>query len=549
MRIPQDKVAQIREANPIEEVIAGYISLKKAGKNFKALCPFHSERTPSFFVSPEKGLYHCFGCGKSGNIITFIMEYSKLSFLEAVQFLGERVGIQIKFEKPKNEHLYKINKFVAELFHSILLAPEGLPARRWIEHRGIQKETVNEFMLGYAPSESIVYRSAKSKGIKLEDLETLGLVTKLENGRYRDSFRRKIIFPIRDRWDKVIGFGTRVLDQSEPKYINSPESPVFKKGKSLYGLYEAKNQLREKTILVEGYTDVLTLHQYGIKNVVASLGTSLTEEQARLLKLHTQKVILIYDGDIAGQNAAERAINILLEAGLDISILVLPKGEDPDSFIREKGNFDFSKVQNFVDFKFKESKSIEEKTELVKSFQQTLIKISDSVKKELWADYISKKIGIKKELLLITQPLSPTRLTARQVKTVSAPTKNLEDLEVELLAFASSNIASRKLLLENSFNFSSPELRPLAVLMLKETGPSEILNSITDERMRENFTKITFLENIDSEKMTLDYLKRINELRARKRMREIHEIIREGKETPELLDEYQKLATIKAKKD
>lgn len=535
MKLSQDKIAQIREANPIVEVIGSYIPLKQAGKNFRALCPFHSEKAPSFYISPEKGLYHCFGCEKSGNVFTFLMEYNKLTFFQAVKFLGERAGIHIEFTEDKNRALHEVNKFAASLYHLELLGSKGLPGRKWLEYREIKEETVNTFMLGYAPGESVIYKSAKSKGMDLKNFEALGLVAKIESG-YRDKFKHKIIFPIRGRWGKILGFGTRVLDKSEPKYINSPESLIFKKGNILYGLYEVRNYLKEYAILVEGYTDLLTLYQSGMRNVVANLGTSLTLAQARLLKLHVPKVVIMYDSDPAGRKAAERAIDILIEAGLDVSVFSLPDGEDPDSFIKKGNRFDLSGVQSFVDFKFKECKGVEEKAELIGSFQQTLSKISNEVKRELWASEIAQKLGIKKELLYTMQNTIQKVFT----KPTVLPTRTLEDFEIELLAIATSLSKVRKLL-EKSMDVWTSSSKAIVPLVLQGLEPSEIINSIQDERLKSNYTKALLWEDVDFE-MARKHIARVKSLRAKAKMREVRKIIEKEGEKPELLRECQKLA-------
>jgi DNA primase len=508
VRIPEQRIAQIREANPIEEVIGSYIPLKKAGSSYKGACPFHSEKAPSFFVSPDKGLYHCFGCGKSGNVFGFLMAYNNLSYYEAVKFLADRAGIEVSVVEDGNDNLYKVCEFVASLYHSILLDSKGAPGRQWFEKRGLTKDTIEKFMLGYAPNESVIWEKSRQEGLSRKDIETLGLLRDS-----RDSFRRKVIFPIRNRWGRVTGFGTRVLDQSQPKYINSQESPIFKKGNLLYGFCEARSELRKEAVLVEGYTDLLTVYQSGTKNVVASLGTSLTAAQARFLKLYTPKVIIAYDGDTAGRKATERGIDVLLEAGVDASIMVLPEGEDPDSFVKKKGQLDFSNIQSFVDFKFRECESVEEKEVLIKDFRQTLNKLSDPVKRELWTTEVAQRFGITKELLF------ENRATSR-MDPVSKK-RRLEDLEVELLGIVASHPGVRKMVAANSSEIQTPELkRPLA-LALKGADASEVIDLLPSDEAKQRFTEPSFWEDVDYEKLAGDYLRLIRQTRGRIERREL----------------------------
>jgi len=535
VKISQEIITQIKEANPIEVVLGSYLSLKKAGKNYKALCPFHNEKTPSFLISPEKGIYHCFGCGKSGNVFTFIMEHNNLNFNDAVKTLAEKAGIKLQTTASNNENdeLYRANEFAAEFFHSILLKNKQGPAWSWIKSRGMNESTIETFMLGYAPVEPILLEKAKTNKINTRDLEKLGLIN---NGR--PSFRHKIIFPIRNRWNKVLGFGTRVLDDSEPKYINSMESPLFKKGNILYGLYETGKFLKEEAILVEGYMDLITLQQAGINNVVASMGTSLTETQAKALKLYTDKVIILYDGDQSGIKAAERAIDILLSASLEVKVLILPDNEDPDSFIRKFGKIDFSKAQSFEEFKFKNCATVEEKSALIKNFQQTLSKIPDEIRRELWATEIAQKLNINKKFLLESSQQN-LHLIKRTVYH-----KNMETLEAELLGLASSSSKVSEILMKESFDATTVELKPFFDMVYKGIKCSELLNEISDETLKNTVTTASFLlENpeVDLEKMTRDYVNRIIKMKKNIRKDEIRKIIEKGTVSEETLREYQQL--------
>jgi DNA primase len=507
MKISPEKIAQIRSLNPIEEIIGSYIALKKAGKSYKALCPFHSEKAPSFFVSPDKGVYHCFGCGKSGNVFTFLMEYNNLNYYEAVKFLADRVGIQIKLSRDENEELYRGAEFVASLYHSVLLSEKGLPGRKWLEMRGILQPTIEKFMLGYAPLDPIIWEKARLSGISKEALESIGVLK--DNN---DVFRKKIIFPIKNRWGRVVGFGTRVLDETLPKYINSKESPIFKKGNLLYGFYAARRELKEKAIIVEGYMDLLTLSQAGIKNVVASLGTSFTQEQAKFLKLYTQEVIILYDGDSAGRRACERAIDVLLAANIDVNILPLPPGEDPDSFVKKRGKLDFTEIQDFVEFKFKQH---EDRETLIRSFQETLNKIPDPIKREVLTEKVARKLDIRKELLFVEKTIP--------LVTKPSVEKSIEELEAELLGIAVSHADARKVVIENMAEIKAQDLKDALSLVIKGADAGEVIDLLPNERLKYRFTKPSFWEETNYEKLANDYLNRIKEERKKIERKEIRE--------------------------
>jgi len=358
MRIPPEIIEEVRNTANIVDVIGDYVPLKRVGKNYVALCPFHQEDTPSFTVNEEKQIFHCFGCGIGGNVFTFIMRYKECSFYEAVKEIANRYGIfisKISFsleEEKKYQHkkqLFFINKKAAEIYHHFLLKhPLAEEARNYLRKRGIKSETISDYSLGYAlPQWDILTRFFKSEKIDIELALESGLIIEKE-GKIYDRFRNRIIFPIFNEKGEVIAFGGRVLDDSLPKYINSPETPIYKKGHNLYGYHIARPwcQKEGKVLVVEGYFDLISLHASGIKNVVATLGTALTPMQARLLKQLASKIVLVYDADTAGQKAALRALPILLKEGLKIEILILPEGDDPDSFVQREGENAFLRLIN-----------------------------------------------------------------------------------------------------------------------------------------------------------------------------------------------------------
>ncbi|RKY38568.1 MAG: DNA primase, partial [Candidatus Omnitrophota bacterium] len=346
MFFPQEIIKEIQERADIVEVISNYFPLKKAGSLFKTLCPFHQEKTPSFIVNPQKQIFHCFGCGVGGNVFSFLMRQENISFPEAVEMLARQTGVNISryFSKSGERsgvvsRLYEVNELSSLYYQNNLLNKEkGREARRYLlERRGISQEVISRFRIGYAPAQGGLLSYLQKRGWTEEILIQAGLAVKREEGIYTDKFLQKIIFPLFNPQGKIVGFGSRRLDNQVPKYVNSPQTVVFNKSRYLYGLNFAKQFIKESVIIVEGYLDLLSLVQYGICNVVASLGTALTREQIRLLKRYTQRCLLIYDGDKAGQDACLRGLDLFIEEGIEGGVVLLPEGLDPDSCIREEG--------------------------------------------------------------------------------------------------------------------------------------------------------------------------------------------------------------------
>ncbi len=344
MYFSEEKVSEIIEKNDIVDIISLYLSLKKRGNNFWGLCPFHTEKTPSFSVSADKQMFYCFGCGAGGNVITFIQKIERLNYVESLYFLAKKSGVSVDertskkdLEKmKKRELLFRINSTAARYFYNNL--KDNQKAMKYLAKRGLTDETVKKFGIGYSPDswdKLNLYLNSKSFSDDL--IENAGLIVKKEKGYY-DRFRGRIMFPIINLGGKVVGFGGRVLDDSKPKYLNSPETQIYNKGRSIYAL----NNIREITalkniIVVEGYMDVISLYQFGVKNVVASLGTAFTEQQAKLLKRYANEIVIAYDSDTAGQSATLKGLSILQKEGCQIKVINLPKGKDPDDFIRNEG--------------------------------------------------------------------------------------------------------------------------------------------------------------------------------------------------------------------
>ena len=354
--IPERVIAEVRERNDIVSIVSEYVELRRAGKSWKGLCPFHKEKTPSFNVNPEEQFYYCFGCGAGGNVINFVMAIENLSFREAVERLAERAGIPVvsrrvspeeRRQQSEKERFLELHRAAQEFFHSNLFGKAGGLARQYLAARGIQGETARRFGLGYAPAE---WRSLltylERRGFSEAECLAAGLASEGRSSRCYDRFRGRLIFPVCDSRGRPIAFGGRVLDASQPKYLNSPETLIFTKGNNLYRLDLARRGFRDKgfAILVEGYMDVISLYQMGFDNAVAALGTAITESQARTLHRFTKEVVIAFDGDAAGEAAAWRGLEILRRHGLKVRVAEIPGGEDPDTFVRTHGGQAFEEL-------------------------------------------------------------------------------------------------------------------------------------------------------------------------------------------------------------
>ena len=422
MRIPESKIEEIRQATSIVDVISEHVQLRKRGKNYVGLCPFHNEKTPSFTVSDEKQIFHCFGCHIGGNVFKFLTEYHKISFVEAVQELAEQLGIVIEIDKTdyseqqsEQEILYDINTEAAKYFSNNLLNDdEGEYARKYLQNRNIKTQTIRSFGLGYSLRgwENFI-NYAKQKKLDLDRAVNLGLIGKSGDGRYYDKYSGRLIFPIFSPNGRVVAFAGRQLDQKEKggKYINSPESAIYIKGRILYGLSFAKDDIRrlERAIIVEGYMDLISLYQSGIKNVVAASGTALTDDQVQLLSRYTKNVVLLFDADTAGIKASMRSIEVLLKRGMDIKIVSLPKDEDPDSFVNKYGKEEFEellkKAENFLEYETKYYQSLGKfddsatAAEAIRELVKPIALIQDELKRSLLLKHIAKKFNLREKLL------------------------------------------------------------------------------------------------------------------------------------------------------
>ena len=451
-RIAEEKIQEIRDRVDIVEVVSGYLPLKRSGVNHQGLCPFHQEKTPSFNVNASRQIFHCFGCGVGGNVFSFLMRMEGLSFPDAVKRLGEKVGVEVEEEevspaeirrREDRERLARINEVAGGFYHQLLLEDDaGAPARRYLRQRGYEGETVRTFQLGFAPEgwETLAKHLA-GKNFSVEDIRKTGLVRpgKQDRGDY-DLFRNRLLFPIHDLQGQMVAFGGRVLDDSLPKYINSPETDVYHKGKILYGLYQARDAMRHSgdALVVEGYFDVMALHRAGFTNAVATCGTALTPDHARLLKRYADKVLLIFDEDAAGRQATFRAMDALLPSGLAVSVVAMPAGEDPDSLIKASGEEGFRRclesarpvLDVFIDEQLRvNDESIEGRARAAEQVLERIRRLPGDLERNLYLKELAARTGL--DLDLLQSKTSGTAVSRAPVKrpvpSVAQPGKPLSE--------------------------------------------------------------------------------------------------------------------------
>ena len=419
MYYPEEVIEEIRMKNDIVDVVSGYVKLQKKGSSYFGLCPFHNEKSPSFSVSPGKQIYYCFGCGAGGNVISFVMQYENYTFQEAVKFLAKKAGIQLpeaeyseetRKKENKRARLLQVNKEAATYFFHQLRSENGRAGWQYLKKRELSDETIRKFGLGFANMTSNdLVKFLKSKGYEDEVIRDAGLATFDEKFGFHDKFWNRVMFPIQDINHRVIGFGGRVMGDGKPKYLNSPETPVFDKSRNLYGLNIARTARKNQIILCEGYMDVITMHQAGFSQAVASLGTAFTEGQASLLKRYTDEVILSYDSDGAGVTAALRAISILKEAGMTGRVLNLEPYKDPDEFIKNCGQEAFQKrldeAENTFFFEIRmlqkdyNMQDPESKTKFYREIARKLCGFSEEVERENYIQAVAQRYQISVENL------------------------------------------------------------------------------------------------------------------------------------------------------
>ncbi len=568
---PEDLIEEIRVNNDIVDVISEYVKLDKKGKNYFGRCPFHNEKTASFSVEPVKQIFNCFGCGKGGNVIHFIMGIENLDFPEALKLLADRAkisipetntGVQDDAQARLKKELLEINIEAARFFHNNLMNEKNKAPLAYLLDRRIERQTIIKFGLGYAAdSFDSLHRHLKSNGHSEKAIISSGLVIfKEETKKIYDRFRGRVMFPIFDIRGNVIAFGGRVMDSSQPKYMNSPETEVYHKGKHLYAMNFAKNACAKQIILAEGYMDVISLHQSGIINAVAPLGTALTENQGKLLKKYTEEIVLSFDSDNAGQAAALRSLDLLNEIGCNVKVLTIPSGKDPDEFIKTRGVDEFrrlvSKARNLVDFKLDlldnkiDTTTNDGKVKFIDNAMVILGKIDNNVERELYVTKLSKEIGVSEQSIyseLAKRQRGRDKVSIRQTKDTGLIKKNsvkkerkaettqerLNKLELMLLS---------AICLENNVYFQvkdsikledikSSEIRQAFSFAIEKienksgvlTG--EILNKLSPA-LAESFANIIQSQSVfeDNRKAALDILKRMNLIGLEARKDEIIEL-------------------------
>jgi DNA primase len=497
MRIPENKIEEIRNAADIVDIVSGHVHLRKRGKNFIGLCPFHQEKTPSFTVSDDKQIYHCFGCGAGGNVFKFLMEFRNISFVEAVEEVAEHIGIKIdydsnSFDQQQNEleSLYELNVFAARFFSDNLLKNSSSEdAREYLKNRNIKPQMQKIFGIGYAPYGWGNFLShAKENNIDLNDAKLLGLIDSNDKGEYYDKFRGRIIFPIFSPNGRVIAFGGRIMENQEntAKYLNSPESQIYSKRRSLYGLYHSKDEIRrlDRAILVEGYMDLVSLFQADVKNVVASSGTSLTDEQVQLLSRFTKNIIVLFDSDSAGQKASMRSIEILLKQDFEIKVISLPEGEDPDSYINKYGKSRFdelvSSAKNFLEYQtaqFEERGMFEDPNEMTKAVRElvkSLSLVNDELKRNFLMKSIAKKFNLREKLI---ETELNSALSQKKEKQVISNTNAEQKSEAKNLTYE----------LKNSSHQEKENPYEKELVKLLYSGNKEIIEHIIDSISLDDF--------------------------------------------------------------
>ena len=570
--IPEDKINEIRQRASIVEVVSDYVSLKKSGKNFLGLCPFHSERTPSFTVNEEKGIFHCFGCGAGGNVFNFLMRTGQMSFPESVRTVAQRYNVALPTKELSEEEkrrrslkskLYEVNETAAEYFHRILTSQrEGEEGRKYLAQRGISEETVGEHRLGFAPAswDSLVLFFQK-KGVPLNLAETVGLILPRKEGAvaagrpgYFDRFRRRVIFPIISEGGRVLGFGGRIIVSEEvregdvppPKYMNSPESPIYSKGQTLYGLNAAKGFIREKgnALIVEGYMDLLSLYQAGFRNAVASLGTALTSSQLGLLGRYAREAFLVFDGDESGQKATQRSLELFLQEGISARVVSLPSGYDPDSFIRREKGDKFERIlaeaPPLVEFLFEQAlrrhraDSVEGKVRIVRELIPALSRLQDPLERNLYIERFALRLGLK-ESQIRDQLRGREPAAAGEEKGAPpahrGPAHERMLLQLMLLDPLAVSRVREVMGLEG---FSDLRHQKLVGRLLdlyekgEEWDPQGFLGRVEEEDLRDLVSELLLEEGsvLDPGRMLEDCLRQVKLFRVRQEIREVDEEIR-----------------------
>lgn len=528
VRYSDELLDEIKSKNDIVDIVSQYVVLKRTGRNYMGLCPFHKEKSGSFCVSPDKQIFHCFGCGVGGNVFHFISKIENLNFKESVEMLANRAGVELpvsgNFEDDKlaklKSRVYEVNKCAAEFYHENLYKPTAKPGQEYVKKRHLDNKTLKAFKIGYSGRFNELYTELKSKGFTEEEILASCLVNKNPDGKFIDRFRNRLMFPIFDTHERVIAFGGRVLDDSKPKYINSPEDIVYSKGRHLFAFNIARKYNSKTIIMVEGYMDAVSLHQRGIHNAVASLGTALTEAQGRLLRRSCEKVIIGYDADGAGQAATLRGLEILQNLGCDIRILQIEGAKDPDEFVVKYGPERFQmyvdKAISLVEFKVKMLKksldldNVNDKIKFLNEVAKIVAKVENSMEREVYVDKISLEYKVSKDAiyaeinkLLYANSRTEQKLEKKVVpvknvsiqqdeQPVDVKTKRLESLVIYLLInYPDKSFEKLKKLIDNN--------------VIKIERNKAIINKLYEEHEKGNINIENILDLFEDE-ITVNYL-------------------------------------------
>jgi DNA primase len=595
--LPEEKISEIRDRSSILEVVSDYVSLKKAGKNYKGLCPFHSEKTPSFMVNEEKQVFHCFGCGEGGNVFAFLMKVGHFSFPQAAEELARRYGVKLpsrelslsqKKEMAKREVLFQINETASQYFSDLLTRrKEGEEGRRYLSQRGISQEIIEEHRLGCSLERwDGLVQHLRERGVPLEMARELGLVfpqkkvgdrtlregPRLDSTGWYDSFRGRVLFPIFDLQRRVVGFGGRLIKEGQPKYLNSSESSIYHKGEILYGLHVAKRYAPEKdcVIIAEGYFDLLTLHQYGMKHSVATLGTALTTQHIRTLRRYTKNLITVFDADPAGIQATLRSLPLFLEEGVVGKTIALPEGEDPDGFLRKWKVGDFEKrvamAVPLIDFFFEglmkthDVKSIEGKVKAAQEGVALIGKIPEKIRRDFYLKVLAERLDLQEAFLyemLESPPRSRLKVSEDlKERFIDKSSPKSEEMVVRLMVHHPEliPIVSDEGILEE---FESPVLRRIGEELQslyqkkRRLDVAEMLGFLEEDlgkRLSEFVFQASGLEGGDLGKILQDCLQKIRKKKLRKERSESLKRIKEaekqqgGRSLDSLLEEHQQLA-------
>jgi DNA primase len=518
VRFDDNKIEEIKSRVDIVELATQYLTLKKAGRNYLGLCPFHQEKTPSFTVNREKQIFYCFGCGEGGNAITFLMKIAGKTFPEAIKELAEKTGVvlppRLTGKEGRNkdslrESITDLNLRAAQQYARNLYSPTGKTAREYLQKRGITEETIKQFRLGFAPD---TWRSLtdhiEGSGLSLKMAEQAGLVIAGKEDSYYDRFRGRLIFPIENVFGEIVAFGGRILGEGEPKYLNSPESPIYIKGRNLYGLNKTKEEIRKKgfALIVEGYFDLISLWNAGVGNVVASLGTALTREHLELLRRYTVDVVALFDPDEAGRKALDRSLELFLVMNMRAKALVLPGGLDPDDYVKKFGKDKLEELianaQPLSDYYIENvlggGKTFEDKREMIKTAMEFVGKISDKKEKDLFIKRIAEKTGIDQELLIKETYKNSAQIKSRTGKEKLQLNINNDAVEMHLIQFL-LEYPQKTVFVENENildYFLQPQLKALggkiidAYKLLGFVDLSLILPTMEDAPLREKIFRL-----------------------------------------------------------